>query len=164
MGGGMDDEKTALLAFLRQQHQHILGAIEGLADDDLRRPVLPSAWSILGLVQHLTYDVEQFWFQCVQLGKTDEFDFERQAWEVADELPAADVIAAYRQAIAQSVAVIEQTPLDALPLWWPDFFGDMPVRTLRKNVLHVMTETATHAGHLDAMVELIDKRQWLVLT
>jgi hypothetical protein len=31
-------------------------------------------------------------------------------------------------------------------------------------VLHVITETATHAGHLDAARELIDGRMWLVVT
>jgi hypothetical protein len=31
-------------------------------------------------------------------------------------------------------------------------------------VLHVLVETATHAGHLDAVRELIDGRKWLVLT
>ena len=160
----MNDEKSALLAFLGMQHAHILHAIEGVSEEDMRRPVLPSGWNILGLIQHLTLDVEQFWFQCVQLGKVDDFDFEVKAWEVPPELPAATVIERYRQEIARSVATIEQTPLDALPLWWPDFFGDMPVRTLRKNVLHVMTETAAHAGHLDAVRELIDGQQWLVLT
>jgi hypothetical protein len=30
-------------------------------------------------------------------------------------------------------------------------------------MLHVITETAVHAGHLDAVRELIDGRQWLVL-
>jgi len=31
-------------------------------------------------------------------------------------------------------------------------------------VLHVITETATHAGHLDAVRELIDGRTWMILT
>jgi Protein of unknown function (DUF664) len=35
---------------------------------------------------------------------------------------------------------------------------------LRKTILHVITETATRAGHLDAARELIDGGQWLVLT
>jgi hypothetical protein len=29
-------------------------------------------------------------------------------------------------------------------------------------MLHVITETACHAGHLDAARELIDRRQWMV--
>jgi hypothetical protein len=35
---------------------------------------------------------------------------------------------------------------------------------LREILLHVIAETATHAGHLDAARELIDGRQWIVLT
>ena len=35
---------------------------------------------------------------------------------------------------------------------------------LRHVLLHVIAETACHAGHLDALRELIDGRQWMVLT
>ena len=31
-------------------------------------------------------------------------------------------------------------------------------------ILHVITETAIHAGHLDAFRELTDGGQWIVLT
>jgi hypothetical protein len=40
----------------------------------------------------------------------------------------------------------------------------MPEQQLRQTILHVIAETATHAGHLDAVRELIDGRTWLVLT
>jgi hypothetical protein len=54
-------------------------------------------------------------------------------------------------------AVIAGTPLDAGPAWWPDDpFEDLRRRELRRTVLHVVTETAAHAGHLDAVRELID--------
>jgi hypothetical protein len=35
---------------------------------------------------------------------------------------------------------------------------------LREVLLPVITETACHAGHLDAACELIDGRKWMVLT
>jgi hypothetical protein len=35
---------------------------------------------------------------------------------------------------------------------------------VREVVLHVITETACHAGHLDTARELIDGRLWMVLT
>ncbi len=50
-----------------------------------------------------------------------------------------------------------------MPAWWPDFFSDFPARPLRRTILHVITETACHAGHLDAARELTDGTQWLVL-
>ena len=40
----------------------------------------------------------------------------------------------------------------------------MPGRDLMRTVMHVIPETATHAGHLDAARELLDGRTWLVLT
>jgi len=45
-----------------------------------------------------------------------------------------------------------------------EVFADLPERDLRGTVLAVLTETACHAGHLDAARELIDGRQHLVLT
>jgi uncharacterized protein DUF664 len=43
--GMVDDEKDALLTVLNEQREHVLGALDGLSEDDLRRPVLPSAWT-----------------------------------------------------------------------------------------------------------------------
>lgn len=40
----------------------------------------------------------------------------------------------------------------------------LPPRELRETILHVVAETACHAGHLDVVGELIDGRSWLVLT
>jgi hypothetical protein len=37
------------------------------------------------------------------------------------------------------------------------------MQSLRHVMLHVITETATHAGHLDVVRELIDGRRWIVL-
>jgi len=62
-------EMAALLDFLNGQRRHVLGILEGLSEADLRRPLLPSRWSCLGLVRHLTLDVERFWFQNVVAGE-----------------------------------------------------------------------------------------------
>ncbi len=70
----------------------------------------------------------------------------------------------YRLQIELADAIISSTSLEASPAWWPNFFGDWRLETLREIVLHVLTETAVHAGHLDAARELIDGRSWLILT
>lgn len=41
----VDAEITALMQCLQRQRNHVLGAVEGLSDEALRRPVLPSGWS-----------------------------------------------------------------------------------------------------------------------
>ena len=75
------------------------------------------------------------------------------------------VFDAYRREIDRANAIVAATPPDAAAAWWPpERFGDGRFRTLREIVLHVMTETACHAGHLDAARELIDGRTWLVMT
>lgn len=54
-----------LLATLDSQRKHVLGALEGPSEDDLHTPVLPSGWTCAGLVNHLAFDVEHFWFIAV---------------------------------------------------------------------------------------------------
>lgn len=158
------DETEALLTALESQRGHIIGALDGLSSDDLRRPVLPSGWTPLGLVRHLAMDVERFWFRAVVAGETVELCSGAEAWQIPPGMPDAAVIGLYRDEIAAANAIIEATPIDAMPKWWPDFFADSPARPLRGTMLHVITETATHAGQLDAVRELIDGRQWIVLT
>jgi len=162
------DERTLLLDYLRAQREHILGALDGLDDEALRRSVLPSGWSCLGLVQHLTLDVERFWFAGVMAGDPavlDALEAGGNAWSVGPDVPAAGVLDAYRQEIARSNAVIAGLDLSAPPGFWPDgMFGSWHPESLRRVILHVLTETSAHTGHLDVVRELIDGQQWLVLT
>ncbi len=160
-----DREREALLGALRAQREHVLEAVEGLPDEALRRPVLPSGWTCLGLVQHLTLDVERFWFRAVLAGERVELHSGDGGWRVPDGMSPPAVLELYRDEIRRSDAVARQRTLEADPAWWPiDLFPDLPVRDLRRVLLAVITETATHAGHLDAVRELIDGRAWLVLT
>jgi uncharacterized protein DUF664 len=159
------DEKDLLLATLGGQRNHILGILEGLSVHDLRRPVLPSGWSCIELVHHLAVDVERFWFRAVLAGEQVELHSGDGGWRVPDDMSAPAVLDLYRDEIRRSDAVAEQRTLEAGPAWWPiELFPDLPVRDLRRVLLAVITETATHAGHLDAVRELIDGRAWLVLT
>jgi len=160
-------EKESLQRRLGGQREHVLGILDGLSDEHLRRPVLPSGWSCLGMVQHLTLADEYYWFGCVVAGHAqDRLPTEPdREWVVGPELSAADVFHRYRDEAARSDAIIASTDLDAAPEWtdprwksWPVTFPD-----LRTIMLHVLVETSVHAGHLDAIRELIDGRQWIVL-
>jgi hypothetical protein len=74
-------------------------------------------------------------------------------------------LAAYGSAIERSDEIIAARGLDQPPArpeeWWDD--AGMRFPDLRTVVLHVVVETATHAGQLDAVRELIDARQFVVL-
>ncbi|HEY1178202.1 MAG TPA: DinB family protein [Phytomonospora sp.] len=153
-------ELDTLRRYLTWQREHILGALDGLTDEQLRAPALPSGWSPIGLVQHLALDVERFWFRAVVAGESVELS--STAWQVPADTACADVIALYRDEIARADAIMTATPLDAEPRWWPE--PGPPPRVHRATILHVTVETATHAGHLDAARELVDGKSWLVLT
>ena len=163
----MTDEKALLRRYLDAQRNHILGALDGLSDEELRRPVLPSGWTCLGLVKHLTLADERYWFRCIVGGEsTDYFPDEPGGdWLVAPDEAADEVIGAYRDEIDRANELIRITALDAPPGWrdplWEEWGRDFP--DLRFIMVHMIVETATHAGHLDAARELIDGRQWIVV-
>jgi uncharacterized damage-inducible protein DinB len=172
-GAGMppatSNEQQLLLRCLKGQRDHIFEALEGLDVDDLRRPVLPSRWTCVGLVNHLSLDVEQFWFQAVVAGEQAAVEAvlrsSDSAWDVGIEDSVDAVLEGYRRNIERADAIIASRSLDAAPAWWPeDLFGSFRLDSVRAIVLHVITETAAHAGHLDAARELMDGKQHLVLT
>ncbi len=72
-----------------------------------------------------------------------------------------DVAALYQRECSASDAIIRATDLDREPAAWPRFLG--PPRTVGELVLHVIGETAVHAGHLDVVREMIDGHRHLVL-
>jgi len=135
----------------------VLGIIDGLTEDALRRPVLPSGWTCLGMVQHLTISDERFWFRGIVAGEpayiTTSDEADAAAWRVPPDVPADTVLDAYQQEIELASAVIAATPLDTAPAMWPDeVWPNWKLQDLRAIILHMITETACHAGHLDERV------------
>jgi hypothetical protein len=160
-------DRDLLVARLDGQRQHVLAQLDGLSDEQLRRPVLPSGWSCLGLVRHLTLSDERYWFEVVVAGEPLDFwpDGDDGDWQVGPDEPVTDVLAAYRSAIARSDEIISARRLGDPPerpeAWWSDAGLEFP--DLRAIVVHVLVETSVHAGHLDAVRELLDGRQHLVM-
>lgn len=169
MGTTTDAERSMLLQYLQGQRSHVLGILEGLDEQALRRAVLPSGWSPVGLVNHLSVDVERFWFRAVVAGEAEVVDgvlsSTADGWQVDDAIPAAEVLATYRREIELADAILADASVEAKPAWWSeDLFGGWLVENVREVLLHVIAETACHAGHLDAARELLDGRLWLVLS
>jgi hypothetical protein len=162
-----DTERALLLSHLTAHRTHAQTAVDGLDDHSLRAVALPSGWTLLGMIRHLTLDEERFWFRAVVAGDPDAigfFDTDPNTWRIGVDESADEVLAAYRTEIERSDEVIARTDLDAPPAWWPgDLFGEWRLGSLREILLHMISEVACHAGHLDAARELIDGRQWLVL-
>ena len=119
------------------------------------------------MVRHLTVSDERYWFQCVMGGAPLDIlpAGPRGDWEVGPHETAADVIGMYRQDIERSDELLATTGLDEPPArpdpTWDEWGMSFP--HLRTVLVHVLTETAVHAGHLDAAREMIDGAQWIVL-
>jgi hypothetical protein len=160
-------DKEVLRSHLDEGRRHVSGILEGLTEPQLQQPVLPSGWTCVGLVNHLAVDVERFWFRAVMANDRaawDSLEASGSAWDLDDGASPESVLARYEEEIRRSDEIIAVTPLDAAPAAWPDeLFGAFRLDDLGQVILHVITETACHAGHLDAARELLDGGQWMVL-
>lgn len=161
-------EMTALRAALDSQRAHVFAAIDGLPDAQLTQAVMPSGWSCAGLVKHLALSDEHYWFRSIIGGQPLEgFIPEEDGgdWILADDETPASVVALYRNEIAEADKVLDEVDASDRPAQrdatWDEWGIDFP--TVRSIMLHMIIETATHAGHLDATRELIDGKQNLVL-
>jgi hypothetical protein len=149
----LDDagELDTALAFLAFARSCVLKKVAGLTGEQLRRRLVVSDTTLLGLVQHLT-DGERYWFGHTLAGdpRWAEVDF---AMLVAPDREPEKVIADYRAAIAESDAHIRAAGD-------PDARTAEPVagvaRSLRWVLAHMTGETVRHAGHADILRELID--------
>ncbi|QNE18580.1 DUF664 domain-containing protein [Kribbella qitaiheensis] len=139
------DVDRVLVGFLRAQRERVLEVVDGLDGEQLRMAVLPSGWTVLGMIEHLG-DAERHWFQEVALGETPPHE------------PVEDAFAYYEEQVARANVVLESTPLSTAPKGQhsPETVDQVP--DLRFIVLHMVEETARHLGHLDAARELIDGR------
>ncbi|KNX38650.1 DinB family protein [Luteipulveratus halotolerans] len=136
-------ERAALEHFLDAQRAAVVDIVEGLDEAGLARTTVPSGWTPDSLLRHLS-GAEYYWFGVVMGVASNEKD---------DAFTAADQ---YRAQVAASVRAIRDMPLDT-PTSGPVVDGLVDeVTTLRGVILHMIEETARHAGHLDIARELID--------
>src|SRR6478735_8536964 len=135
-------ERDLLLRRLAGQRRHVLEQVEGLSDAQLRRPVLPSGWSCLGLLRHLTLSDERYWFGVVMAGEPLDFwpEGTNADWLVVDDEPATSIVSAYRAAIERSDTIIAGLSLDTPPAksedWWTESGQSFP--DLRTVLVHVL--------------------------
>ena len=162
----MDAEQTTkreLLAWLDGQRTQVADQVRAMPVDARRRSQVPSGWTPRGLLRHLALDVERVWFRAVMAGEPVELPQGYDGWTAPDHQSDEELLEQYAEECRLATAAVEELGLDAAPVWWFEDGGDPPYSTLREVLLHVIVETATHAGHLDICRELVDGGQRLVL-
>lgn len=144
---GAADDRDLLLNWLRFLRGSVLRKVEDVTDEQARWRPGSALLPLIGIVNHLTH-VEWRWidggFRGAKISRSEEEFFP------SAELSLADAIAAYRaRAAATDDAVYA---LDSLTV--PCAIEDGV--DLRWVLLHLINETARHAGHADATRELLD--------
>src|SRR5689334_17739541 len=147
------DERTQIEQFLDTNRDELVETLDGLTDDEARRRLVPSLTTLLGLVKHVTW-AEQVWFHVGLAGRTREdlgIPLENDpSWEVTDDDTIASVVAEYRRVCAGAREIASAYALDDLVL-----HNRRGPLTLRWLYLHMIEETARHAGHADILREQI---------
>lgn len=159
----MMTEKETLSRYLQRSREALLWKLEGVSERDARWPMTGTGTNLLGIVKHIAsvelgyfgevFDrpsgIELPWF-------ADDAPDNADMWATADE-SRDEIVGLYHRAWEHSDRTIAELPLDALgavPWWRPDA-RDV---TLHQILVHMIDETARHAGHADILRELIDGR------
>jgi uncharacterized damage-inducible protein DinB len=166
-GQMMDTEREDLLAMLAKHRHFLRFTTRDLTDEQARQRTTVSELCLGGLIKHVT-SVERSWVNFILEGTSampdftamTEEDWTRRAEEFrllpGETLPG--VLAAYA-AVAERTGDLVRTLPDlnaAHPL--PEAPWNPPGEcwTARKVLMHIMTETAQHAGHADIIRESLD--------
>jgi uncharacterized damage-inducible protein DinB len=156
------DERDGLLAYLAQQRDALRFAVHGLPDEQAASRPTASALSLAGLIKHAAR-MERYWIveivtqrELPELRDQDyEAGFRLEAGEtVAGLLEAYAAVAAETEAIIAEIADLGQpVPVPRGVPWFPQ---DVEAWSVRWVLLHVIEETARHAGHADIIRESLD--------
>ncbi|MBQ0863360.1 DinB family protein [Streptomyces smyrnaeus] len=147
----MGGEKETLAAFLGYLREAVIAKAAGLTDEVGLAPGVPSGTSLLGLVKHLTR-VERNWFGWAYAGlghQPLDDDEPPRPGETGEAL-----IAAYQEAIRASDETI--AACDDLDRTGARSLRDAEPPTMRWILVHMIEETARHAGHADILREQTD--------
>jgi uncharacterized damage-inducible protein DinB len=143
---GTSDERELLLRWLGFLRSAVLRNIEGLSDEQSRWRPEGALLPLIGIVNHLT-NVESRWIDYRMVGR--EVSRREQEFNPGTDLSLAAVVRAYRDRADVTDAAVRSMALDQACNY--DEGTD-----LRWVLLHLINETARHAGHADATRELLD--------
>jgi uncharacterized damage-inducible protein DinB len=167
-------ERLDLLEALRAHRAFLRSTADGLTDDQARQRPTVSELTIGGIIKHVA-ETERGWAQFMSgaglPGSEVEIDWSNpdpaviSAYENGFKLVAGETLAgvlAEYEAVATATddLVASLADLDAeFPLPTAPWFPPGATRSVRRAAMHIVAETAQHAGHADIIRETIDGRK-----
>jgi len=144
---GTGDERGTVVTLLQFQRESFVRKVEDLDDEAARSSPVASGTSLLWLTRHLAY-AESVWVLGRFAGRPQDVP--------PNEVPEGDRIAAAVEAYRRTWAAVDRVVDGAS---FDDVFepGEgRPTVDLRWIMVHLLEETARHAGHADIIRELLD--------
>lgn len=138
-------------AFLDDHRSALNSCLDGLSEEQVRRSLVPSRTTLLGLVKHATF-VEKVWFdEAITCRSRDEIGIPAtpdESFILTDDDTIASVRQAHREACEASRRATSSLGLDDIV--HGNRRGPLPLRWV---YLHVLRELAQHCGHADILRE-----------
>ncbi|MGK5678615.1 DinB family protein [Actinoplanes sp. URMC 104] len=144
-------ERAQFEAFLDEHRKALHDCLDDLTEEQVRRSLVPSRTTLLGLVKHAAF-VERVWFDEAVTGRSRaEIGIPAdpdESFLLDDSDTIASVRASFLAACADSRRAVESLELDdKLP---GNRRGPIPLRWV---YLHMLREHAQHCGHADILRE-----------
>jgi uncharacterized damage-inducible protein DinB len=178
--GGLDAERAELLKQLATVRSRLIGTTSGLTDEQAGARPTVSALCLGGLVKHVAA-AEEGWLRFAVEGPSamrrdlpEGVTWADLSARTAREVPQwlvdrqnefrmlegetlAGIVARYEQVATRTAQVLAATDLSVThPLPEAPWHPAGETRSVRQVLLHVIAETAQHAGHADILRETID--------
>jgi uncharacterized damage-inducible protein DinB len=168
----MTTERDDILDTLRKHRELFRFTVRGLSHEQAASTPTASELSLGGLVKHVTA-VERNWAEFAVNGPAEQpaVDWENIDWSnppaevleyqngfrmVGDET-LESLLAAYDETAAVTDKLVETVDLDQRhPLPEAPWFEPGATWSARRAFVHIVAETAQHAGHADIIRETID--------
>jgi hypothetical protein len=160
----LTDERADLLETLGKHRGFLRQTVQGLTDDQARLRPTPSELTLGGLIKHVTAS-ERNWAAFI-VGGPDAFPtFDESTWaqwaaefQMLPDETLDGLLAAHADIAARTDELVRTLPsLDVShPLPEAPWFEPGARWSARRSLLHILAETAQHAGHADILRETID--------
>jgi len=159
----LDRERLDLLEALRVHRGFLKHTVQGITDEQAATKTTVSELCLGAVVKHVAV-TEEFWAKFITEGtqamaSTPESDARHNnsfLWLQGDTL--AGLLAEYDRVAAITDALVESLPSldDEHPLPEAPWFQPGATRSFRRVLVHIVGETAQHAGHADIIREALD--------
>jgi len=164
---GLSRERADLLEALGVHRHFLTFTTNGLTDEQARQRTTVSELTLGGLIKHVS-EVEESWADFIvngpgstqkDFGDMTEEDFAARSagFQLQPDETLAGVLAEYQRVAAATDALVAVVDLDLThPLPTAPWYEPGARRSARRSLLHIIAETAQHAGHADIIREALD--------